>query len=95
LEAVKAEWEAQLGEITDIWIPVEYMEILDPRPPLVRIQDPYMLGNTFVTVFSPLKNNQLRIAFLTECDLGAEDIDESTSVSGSTSGSEQASGASG
>lgn len=94
LEAVKAKWEAQLGVITDIWISLEYMEILDSRSPFDRIEHPYKLGETFVTIFQPLAPNQLRIAFLTECNL-EEDINESTSVDGSASGGGQASGEAG
>lgn len=82
-------WAAKLGEITDIWLSYDLMDIMDPRPPLEKLQSPHKIGDTYVTPFSAIDDNQVRIAFLTKFDIGDEDSsNEPTSVSGSPSGSE-------
>ena len=88
---IQAEWADKLGEITDIWLPPDLLDILDGRPLLERVQDPLQIGDIYITPFRPLHDNQVRIAFLTEVDFEppeGDPTDESISTNRSTSSSE-------
>lgn len=53
------------GTVCDVWLSMDAMAILDPRPPLARIMEaPYKIGDVFVTAFSSLSDNEFRLAFV-------------------------------
>ena len=62
---LKKKYEETVGPVTDIWLPDEWMQILDDRDTLTRLNVPFMLGETYITNFTPLEPTQIRIAFLT------------------------------
>lgn len=75
VEAVIAKYSA-FGAVCDVWLSPGTMTTLDPRPPIARIMDdPYKIGNVFVSAFSQLSDNEFRVAFVT--DFGV--LDESSS----------------
>lgn len=57
---------SSLGEVTDVWLNPYVMEVLDPRPPHKRIGEPYKIGPVWVSAFSDLQEDEVRIAFLTK-----------------------------
>ena len=64
VEAVIAKYST-LGAVCDVWLSPGMMATLDPRPPMVRImEDPYKIGDVFVTAFSPLVDKEFRVAFV-------------------------------
>jgi len=71
LVALKQKWEETAGPVVDIWLSDEWMLLLDDRDPVVRLYNPFKIGETWVTNFTPLKPGQIRVAFLTT--LGADD----------------------
>ncbi len=90
VEELRVKWTAELGEITDIWLHPELLDILDPRDLLDRVHSPLRIGDTYVTPFTPLDKNQIRVAFLTEVDfesLEEEPVDAPISPDGPTSSS--------
>lgn len=91
VKEIQARWSAELGEVTDIWLPPELLDILDPRHLVERVQAPLRIGETYITPFTPLHKNQIRVAFLTEVDFESteeEHIDASVSPDGPTSSGE-------
>jgi len=68
LESIKAKYESTVGEVTDIWLSDDLIQILDEREPIERLNTPYMLGETYITHFRPLLSNQIRVAFLTHIE---------------------------
>lgn len=89
VEQIQTEWSAKLGKLTDIWIHPELLDILDDRPLIERVQDPLVVNEVYVTPFSPLTIDQVRIAFVTEVDFGLEEeLDEIISTDGPTPVSE-------
>ena len=90
VEEIQAKWAAELGVVTDIWLPPKLLDILDDRHILERVLKPLRIGETYVTPFTPLHENQIRVAFLTEVDFGSleeETVDAPISPDRSTSGS--------
>jgi hypothetical protein len=65
---LKKKCEETSGPVTDIWLPDEWMQILDDRDILTRLNAPFMLDETYITNFSPLEPTQIRIAFLTNLE---------------------------
>jgi len=64
VEALIAKYSAS-GAVSDVWLSTDVMAILDPRPPLARIMDnPYKIGDVFVSAFSPLRDNEFRLSFV-------------------------------
>ncbi len=57
---------SSLGEVTDVWLNPYVMEVLDPRPPLERLSEPYKIGPVWVSAFSDLQEDEVRIAFCTK-----------------------------
>jgi hypothetical protein len=54
-----------LGEVTDVWLSPELMSVLDPRPALERIAQPFKLGSVWVSAGSELSGDEVRVAFKT------------------------------
>jgi hypothetical protein len=69
LEEIKAKYESTIGEVTDIWLSDDLIQILDEREPIDRLNTPFMLGETYITHFRPLLPNQIRVAFLTTIEV--------------------------
>lgn len=91
IKEIQAEWSAKLGTLTDIWIHPDLLDTLDGRHLVERVQDPLQIAGTYVTPFSPLHKNQIRIAFITEVDfdsLEEEQVDELASPDRFTPSSE-------
>jgi len=59
---------SSLGEVTDVWLNSYVMEVLDPRPPFERLNKPYMIGPVWVSAFSGLGEDEVRVAFRTKID---------------------------
>lgn len=57
---------SSLGEVTDVWLNSDVMEVLDPRPPLERLNEHYKIGPVWVSAFPELQENEVRIAFCTK-----------------------------
>lgn len=56
---------SEFGRVCDVWLSTDAMATLDPRPPMTRIlEDPYKIGDVFVTAFSQLRDNEFRVAFI-------------------------------
>lgn len=60
-----------LGEVTDVWLNPYVMEVLDSRPPHERISEPYKIGPVWVSAFSDLQEDEVRVAFRTK--IGTEE----------------------
>lgn len=64
VEAVIEKYAA-FGTICDVWLNPDTMAILDPRPPMARIvEEPYKIGDVFVSAFAQLTTNEFRLAFI-------------------------------
>jgi len=56
---------SELGTVCDVWLSADVMATLDPRPPMARILDePYKIGDVYVTAFAQLKDSEFRVAFV-------------------------------
>lgn len=85
VKEVRDKWSAELGELTDIWVHPDILEILDDRPMMARVVDPLCVDDVYVTPFSSLDRNKVRIAFITKVDFdNEEESDEPVSTDGST-----------
>jgi len=62
---------SSLGEVTDIWLNPYVMEVLDPRPPLERLNEHYKIGPVWVSAFPELPEDEVRVAFRTK--IGVEE----------------------
>ncbi len=64
------------GAVSDVWLSMDAMATLDPRPPLARIlEHPYKIDEVFVTAFSQLEDDEFRLAFVNNFGV----LDESSS----------------
>lgn len=78
VEAIIARY-SKLGTVCDVWLSPDVMDTLDPRPPMARImEDPYKIGDVFVTSFSQLKDNEFRVSFINSFEV-LEDYESGSS----------------
>lgn len=69
VEAVIEKYSA-FGTICDVWLNPDTMVILDPRPPMARIvEEPYKIGDVFISAFAQLTTNEFRLAFVNSFDV--------------------------
>lgn len=61
---------SSLGEVTDVWLNPYVMEVLDPRPPLERLNEHYKIGPVWVSAFPELQEDEVRVAFCTKIGAG-------------------------
>jgi len=54
------------GEVSDVWLNADVMATLDSRPPLARVlEEPCKIGDVYVSAFSELREDEFRVAFVT------------------------------
>lgn len=71
-EAIIAKYNA-FGTVCDVWLSTDVMATLDPRPPMARVFDePYKIGDVYVTAFSQLKDYEFRVALVNEFEVLSE-----------------------
>jgi len=79
LKSLIAHTQENMGPVTDIWLPLDFMLLLDDRDIWERLWGPYYIGDTLVTNYASSQDDTtIRVAFLKEL------TDESVSTNGST-----------